>query len=124
MLLDLTADGVAVLIGHDHVGDYHVGAILLELCRVRGRVGAGNHVDILAAKGDLDDFAHGGTVINEVDGRRPLGGSLVQRRNGHGFTHSASLSAMSRVPSSNSRMASSIRSVAERSTVRWVDVVP
>src|SRR6266704_2247343 len=49
---------------------------------------------------------------------------FAHRRNDHGFTHCTSLSAMSRVPSSYSRMASSIRSVAERSTVRCVDAVP
>ena len=133
MLLDLGADGVAVLIGHDDVGDDHVGAVLFELGECGSGVGAGDDVDVLAAERDFDDFAHGGAVVNEIDGGRALGfyrRAVLRfavtfrrcRRHGHQFihrvAHRASVSAMSRAVSSYSRMASSMRSVAERRTVR------
>src|SRR5258707_12865605 len=85
---------------------------------------AGDDVDALAAKGNLDDFAHGGAVVDEIDRGRALRGRIGQGRDGHCFAHSASLSAMSRVLSSNSRMASSMRSVALRSTVCCVELLP
>src|SRR5437879_5788683 len=55
VLLDLGADGVAVLIGHDDVGDDGIGRILRELSQSGGGVGARDDVDALAAKGNLDD---------------------------------------------------------------------
>src|SRR5690348_16656887 len=124
MLLDLAAYGVAVLVGHDHVGDDNVGLVLVELREGGSRIRAGDHVDVFPTERDLDDFAHGGAVVDEIHGWRTLGLFVVQRWNGHRFAHSASLSAMSRVPSSYSRMASSMRSVADRSTVRCGEVVP
>src|SRR5580658_4774277 len=124
MLFDLAANGVAVLVGHDHVGDHDVGLILFELGE-RGRgIRASNYVDALTAESDLDDFAHRRAVIDEINRGRSLRFRFVQRWNSHRFAHCASLSAMSRAPSSNSRMASSIRSVADRSTVRCGEVVP
>ncbi len=68
MLLDLAADRVAVLIGHDDVGDDCVGRILFELCHRGGGVARGNHRDVLPAESNLDDFTHGGAVVNEIDG--------------------------------------------------------
>src|SRR5262249_49552690 len=126
MLLDVRADGVAVLVGHDDVGDDDVGAMLGEL-REGGRgVGAGDDVIVLAAECNFDDFAHGGGVVDEINGGRALGVFIFvgrdyafgDRRKWHKFPHSPSVSAVSRADSSNSRMASSIRSVAERKTVR------
>ena len=73
MLLDLGADGVAVGVGHDDVGDDGVRGILFELREGRSGVGAGDDVDALAAESDLDDFAHGGGVVDEVDGGSALG---------------------------------------------------
>src|SRR5712692_6854446 len=124
MLLDLGANGVAVLTGHDDVGDHGIGRILRELRKSGGGVAAGDDVDALAAKSNLDDFAHGGAVVNEIDRGRALCGRIGQGRYGHCFAHSASLSAMSRAPSSNSRIASSMRSVALRSTVCCVELLP
>src|SRR5260370_30635550 len=124
MMIDLCVAGITGLFRHYHAGDDDVRAVLFELCQRRGSVGSVNHIYILAAKSDLDDFAHGGAVVDEVDIGCPFGRSFAQRWNGHRFAHSASLSAMSRVPSSYSRMASSMRSVAERNTVRCVDAVP
>src|SRR2546423_6535853 len=110
MLLDVLADFVAILVGHDDVGDDHVGPGLLDLNECCGGIVAGDDVDVLAAEGDLDDFAHGGAVVNEIDGG--------------GGTHSAPPADISFSPSSNSRRASSISSVAERNTVRVVAVAP
>src|SRR5262249_47369443 len=124
VFFDLAANGVAVLVRHDHVGDDHIRAFLLELRESRSSVGAGNHVDVFASERNLDDFAHGGAVVDKIYRGNALGGRFLERGNDHGFTHCASLSAISREPSSTSRMASSMRSVAERSTVRCVDVVP
>src|SRR5262249_32908640 len=73
MLLDVAADGVAVLIGHDDVGDDDVGAIFGKLCEGGSSVGAGDDVVVLAAESDFDDFAHGGRVVDEVDRGRALG---------------------------------------------------
>src|SRR5215469_18343153 len=126
MLLDLRAHGITVLIGHDDVGDYRVRRILVELRQCRSRVGTGNNVHVLATKGDLDDFAHGGAVIDEIHSGCALDLGVRHRGYGQRFTHRTSLSAMSPrcVLSSTSRMASSIRSVAERSTVCCGDGVP
>src|ERR1700730_10002811 len=134
MFLDELADFVAVFIGHDHVGDDRVGSGVAELRKGRGGVRAGDNVYIFLAEGDLDDFAHGGAVVNEID-RRSAGGGESRR-----FAHSDSFSTLSgaagcsescwapssesRCDSSNSRMASRSRSVAERSTVRCVAVAP
>src|SRR6266446_9367300 len=124
VLLDLRADGVAVLVRHDDVGDDGIRRILGELREGRGGIGAGDDVEALAAKSNLDDFAHGGAVVNEIHRGRALRGRIGQGGYGQGFAHSASLSAMSRAPSSNSRMASSMRSVALRSTVCCGEVLP
>src|SRR5437899_51821 len=103
MLLDVAADGVAVLVGHDDVGDDDVGAMLLELGESGGGIGAGDDVVVLAAESDFDDFAHGGGVVDEIDGGRAFGfgrgaaGFVTVQfgdgRKGHGFAHRASLSA-------------------------------
>src|SRR6266436_7669922 len=137
MLLDLAADRVAVLIGHDDVGDDGIGRRLFELSDGGRSIARGDDGDVLAAKGNLDDFAHGGAVVNEIDGRRTLFWRGGFRRRGwewHGFAHCDSFvgensapfsaavtsarssrcaSSRSREDSSTSRMASSIRSVAE-----------
>src|SRR6266478_9907530 len=123
MLLDLRADGVAVLIGHDDIGDDDIRRILFELRERRGGIGAGDDVEALATESNLDDFAHGGAVVDEIDRGRAFRRRIGHRWDGHCFAHSASLSAMSRVLSSNSRMASSMRSVALRSTVCCVEVL-
>src|SRR5215471_2825696 len=124
ILLDLAANGVTVLIGHDDVGDHDVGAGLFELRDRGGRVGTSNHMDVFAAESNLNHFAHGGAVVNEINGWDALLRRFIQGREHHGFVYRASLFAMSRESSSTSRMASSIKSVAERSTVRCGEVVP
>src|ERR1043166_5274910 len=89
MLLDLTAHGVAVLIGHDDIGDDGVGRILIKLRDGGGGVAKCDHGNIFAAEGDLDDFAHGGTVVDEIDGWSTLGRStrFSNGRKGDGFAH-------------------------------------
>src|SRR5262249_36761657 len=67
-------------------------------------------VDVLAAEGNLDDLAHGGAVVDEVDG----GSAHCKKPPSESFC----------VASSSSRSASSINSVAERSTVRVFDLSP
>ena len=110
MLLDVLADFIAVFVGHDDVGDDHVGPGLFDLGEGAGSIMAGDDVDVLAAEGDLDDLAHGGAVVNEIDGGCR--------------THSEPPADISFSPSSSSRRASSMSSVAERSTVRVVAVAP
>src|SRR5262249_217041 len=112
MLLDVLADFVAVLVGHDHVGDDHVGTLLLDLHERGGGIVAGDHVDVLAAERDLDDFAHRGRVVDEI--YRPCGG--------HSYWPASDEACSS--PSSPSRSASSMSSVAERITVRVCAVAP
>src|SRR5580700_3421296 len=124
VLLDLAANGVAVLIRHNHVGDHDVRLVLLKLSQCGSGVGASDDVDVLTAKRDLDDFTHGRAVIDKINRRYPLRFRFLQRWNNHRLAHSASLSAMSRDPSSYSRMASSIRSVADRNTVRCGELAP
>src|ERR1041384_6279794 len=102
MLFDVLTDLIAILVGHDHVGDDHVGALLLDLHESGGGIVAGDHVDVLAAERDLDDFAHGGPVIDEIYGRS----------GGHSYWPPSDESCSS--PSSTSRSASSMSSVAER----------
>src|SRR5207248_4859658 len=77
----------------------------------RGRsIVASHHVDVFPPEGDLDHLAHGRTVVNKVDsGRR---------------AHRKPPSPLSCAASSNSRSASSISSVAERSTVRVAALSP
>src|ERR1700682_309303 len=124
VLLDLRADRVAVLVRHDDVGYDRIGRIVRELPERGSGVAASDYVDALAAESNLDDFAHGGAVVDEIDRGRALRGRIGQGRYGHCFAHEPSLSAMSRAPSSNSRMASSMRSVELRSTVCCVEVLP
>src|SRR4029077_9384126 len=95
VLLDLGANGVAVGVGHDHVGDDGVRRILFELREGRSGVGAGNNVKIFATESDLDDFAHGGGVVDEIDGGSALGLTVGERRKDHGFAHGSSLSGLS-----------------------------
>src|SRR5581483_5405521 len=68
MLLDALTDFVAILVGHDHVGDHNVGSLLLDVGQSGGRVGIRDHVDVLTPKRDLDYLAHGGTVVDEYNG--------------------------------------------------------
>jgi len=83
VLLDLGADRVAVLIRHDHVGDDRVGRILLELRERGSGVGAGDDVEVLAPESDLDDFAHGRGVVDEIDGGRAFCRGVGELWNGH-----------------------------------------
>src|SRR5690242_17212396 len=124
MLFDLAADGITVLVRHDHVRDNHIRLVLFELRQSGRRVRASDHIDALSAKRDLDDFAHRGAVIDKIHRGYALRFGFLQRWNSHCFAHSASLSAILCAPSSYSRMASSIKSVADRSTVRCGEVVP
>src|SRR5258708_31587790 len=124
MLLDLAANGVPVLIRHNHVRDHNVRLVLFKLRQSGRGIRASDYIDVLAPKRDLDNFAHGCAVIDKINRWRSLCFRLVQRRDSHRLAHSASLSAMSCAFSSYSRMASSIRSVADRSTVRCGEVVP
>src|SRR6185312_10152896 len=55
----------AVFVGHDDVGDHDIRRILLDTGQRGGSVGVRDHVDVLAAECDLDDFAHGGAVIDK-----------------------------------------------------------
>src|SRR5207245_11670288 len=109
--------GIAVRVRQDDGGNDNVRWILVKLRHRRRRICARDDVETLAPERDLDDFAHGGAVIDEIDGRRLFCRRVRQRENGHRFAHCASLSAVSREDSSTSRMASSMRSVAERKTV-------
>src|SRR5258708_6829841 len=111
MLLDELADFVSIFIRHDHVGDDNVRPGLLELAERGGGIVVGDHVDVLAAEGDLYHLAHGRAVINEINRR---GGA-------HRIPPSGSPSCAF---SSTWRKASSIRSVGDRSTVRVVASAP
>jgi len=95
VLLDLGADGVAVGVGHDDVGDDGVRRILFELREGRSGVGAGDHVKTFTAESDLDDFAHGCGVVDEIDGGSALGLTVGEGRKDHGFAHGSSLSELS-----------------------------
>src|SRR5580700_2256094 len=99
MLLDLAANGVAVLVRHNHVRDHNVRLVLLKL-RQSGRcVRASDYIDVLAPKSDLDDFTHGCAVVDKINRWCSLCFRFVQRWDSHRLAHSASLSAMSRAPS-------------------------
>src|SRR5271170_3052008 len=124
MLLNLAANGIAVLIRHNHVGNHYIRLVLFKLGECGRGVRAGDDVDVLAAERDLDDLTHGRAIIDKINRWCALRFRFIQRWNSHRLAHRASLSAMSRSPSSNSRMASSIRSVADRNTVRCGEVVP
>src|SRR3954468_6604589 len=105
MMLDVLTNLVAILVRHDHVGDHHVRRLQLDLGKSGGCIMARDHVDVLAAAGDLDHLPHGRGIVNEI--------------NGWGGVHyRGPPSATSCSPSSNSRNASSISSVEERITVR------
>src|SRR5205085_11808074 len=95
---------------------------LFELRKGRSGIGAGNHMNVLAAESNLDDLAHGGAVVDEINGWHTVFLGFLQGRNHHGFAHGASLSAVSRELSSTSRMASSINrlpSAAPCAAARW-----
>src|SRR5579863_5188572 len=96
----MAANRVAILVRHDDVGDDHVGRVFRELPERRGRIRASDHVNILAAKCDLDDFAHGGAVIDKINGRRFLDLRFAERRHGDYFAHWTSSLAMARSASS------------------------
>src|SRR5947209_8410673 len=110
MTLDVLADVIAIFAGHDHIGNHHVRPGLLDLAQSGGGIVMGHHVDVLAPEGDLNDFAHGRAVINEIN----CGDSA----------HQKPPSGPSCASSSSSRSASSINSVAERRTVRVEAVSP
>src|SRR6478609_10977259 len=104
MRLDMLADVVAVLVRHDHVCNHNVRVRGFDLFQRDRGVMAGDNVNVFPAEGDLDYLTHGRTVVNEIDsGDR---------------AHLKPPSPLSCADSSSSRSASSISSVAERSTVR------
>src|SRR5271165_622271 len=90
MLLNLAAHRKAILVRHDHVGDHHVGSVLLELRNRRLRIAARDHVEIFPSEGNLDYFAHGRAVIDEI--HRGLARVLrfSGRGNQQGLAHCAS----------------------------------
>src|SRR5580700_7985777 len=118
VLLDELANLVAVFVRHDYVGDHHIRSGLVELLERGSGIRAGDHVDVFLAKSDLDHFAHSGAVVDEIYRWSTSCFRVVC------FAHDISFSISSRSPSSNSRMASSKRSVAERNTVLCVAVAP
>src|SRR5689334_6934580 len=63
MLFDEFTKLVSILVGHNNVTDDGIGNGLFELNHGGSHVGAGHHIKVLAAKGDLDDLAHRGTVV-------------------------------------------------------------
>ena len=65
MLLDVLADFIAILVGHDHIGDYHVGIALLDVRQRARSICISNNFNVFAPERDLDDFAHGCTVIDK-----------------------------------------------------------
>src|SRR5262249_55184374 len=109
-VFDVLAIFIAVFFRHDDVCDYYVGFGSLDFTEGTGRVMACNYIDVFAAESDLDDLAHGGAVVNEIDS----GDSA----------HTSPPSGLSCLSSSNSRNASSINSVADRRTVRVVALSP
>src|ERR1700735_654636 len=118
VLLDELANVIAVFVRHDYVGDHHIRSDLVELLERGSGIRAGDDVNILLAKSDLHHLAHSGTTLDEVHRWSPCCFQVLC------FAHDPSFSISSRSPSSNSRMASSKRSVAERNTVRWVALAP
>src|SRR5262245_37913237 len=110
MRFDVLANFVAVLVRHDDVGDHDVRPGGFDLRQRRCRIMTSHDIDVLSTEGDLDHLAHGRTVINEVDsGNR---------------AHQKPPSALPWAASSSSRSASSMSSVAERSTVRVAALSP
>src|SRR5438270_13020703 len=110
MRLNMLANVVTVFVRHDHVSDHNIRLRHFDFSQRRGRIVTGHHIDVLTAKGDLDHFAHGRTVVNKIDsGNR---------------AHLKPPSPLSRADSSSSRRASNISSVAERSTVRVAALSP
>src|SRR6478752_7516128 len=110
MRLDMLADVIAVLVRHDHVRNHNVRPGRFDLGQRRGGIMTGDNVNVFPAEGDLNDLTHGRTVINEIDsGDR---------------AHLKPPSPLSCADSSSSRRASSISSVAERSTVRVAALSP
>src|SRR3979409_2053351 len=118
VLLNVLAKLVSVFVRHDDVTDDGIGRSAVKLSDGGGHVGASDDVEIFTAKGDLDHLAHGGAVIDEI--YIGLGARLTSKSIGHG----SSLSAGRRCASSNSRMASSSKSVARRWTDRWFATAP
>src|SRR6201995_2870973 len=110
MRFDELANLVPVFYGHNDVCDYDIGALLLNLFQGEHGIMAGEYIDVLPSEGDLDDFTHGGAIVNEIN--------RGHRR--HQKPPSKSLC----IDSSSSRRASSINSVEERSTVRVAAVSP
>src|SRR3954462_6643005 len=110
MRLDVLANVVAILVRHDYVGDHDVRPGGFDFSQRRRRIMAGHHVDVLPPEGDLDYLAHGRTVVNKVD-------SGIR-------SHQKPPSIESCAASSSSRRASSISSVADRSTVRVAALSP
>ena len=120
VLLDELADFVAVFVRHDDVGDHGIRRGLAELRERRGGVGAGDDVNILLAEGDLDHFAHGGAVVDEIDG-----GSARSRQSVCVSLMTAPFPGLVALALRRIRAwRRAARSVAERSTVRCAAVAP
>src|SRR5262245_60618201 len=109
MVLDVPANVIAVLFRHDDICNYYVWLGALNRRQGLRRIVTRNHIDVLAAKGDFNHLAHGGAVIDKVD-RWGRGGGGTHR------IKPPSASASVCAASSTSRRASSISSVADRST--------
>src|SRR5579864_2203268 len=127
ILLNKPANFVTVFVGHDDVRNNCVGDGTGKLRQGGCGIMTGDHVNGLATERNLDDFAHGRAVIDEIYGWNAFGGN--DRRLAHGRSNSdfsgttwspdrGMLSASPSASSSSSRMASSMRSVDERNTVR------
>src|SRR5262249_30209629 len=100
MALDVLANIITVFVRHDDVSDDDIRPILLDLSQCLRGVVACHYIDVFPAEGDLDHFAHGGAVVNEIH----------SRDSGH-RTKPPSVPLWA--DSSSSRRASSISSVAE-----------
>src|SRR5437588_995566 len=115
MGLDVLADFVAIFVRHDDVTDDDVRTPLFELAERAGCVTVGDDVDVFATECNLDHLAHGGAVVNEID-RGCCAHDAPPVAN--------SLSSLPSFSSSSLRNASSMRSVAERKTVRVTASAP
>ena len=67
MLLDVLTDFVSVFIGHDDVANNNVGDVGIHHADRTGSIVTGDDVDILSPEGDLNDFAHGGAIVDEIN---------------------------------------------------------
>ena len=67
MLFYELAKLVTVFVRHDDVTDDGIRNCLGEQADCRGDIGAGDDIEIFAAKSDLHDLAHGGAVVYEIN---------------------------------------------------------